>query len=287
MSKEIIIINSLAHDAKKAKRIFSKNTYVETKNQNDILPLIKKYVNKGFEHFIVCGGDGTINNFINNLMFLNKKERKNIKIGIIPCGKANDLARELKIPLSIKNAYRLTKQSNYKNIDLIQVNSKYYITGGGFGLASEVIQDINKPKNKLLKQVFKDLAYYFIVLKKIFIKYEGIKIKKKKEKMMFLVVNNQSFIGKRFKLTPSSLNNDNFFEICYIKKPNNSLTAFSIINKITKRKHTTHKMCTIKKSKILELELEKDSWFMADGELLEYNKKFLFKIKPKEVKILC
>jgi len=218
-------------------------------------------------------------------MKLNDKLRKTIKIGIVPCGRANDLARKLQIPFRLDKAYRIIKKKRTKSIDIIQVNSKYFITGGGFGLPAEVIQDVNKHSKKISNKLLGDLIYYFFVLKKIFIQYSGVKVRNMYKKLMFFAICNQDFIGKKFFLTPNSINDDGFFEVCYIPKPKNMISSFLLTQKVINKKHVNLKDYTIKKTKSLKIQLDRKNWFMADGELLELSNEFEFKIIPKAINV--
>ncbi len=68
--------------------------------------IISKIIQRKPEIIISAGGDGTINNIINNLMKSNKDQIKNIKLSVIHGGKANDLARILEIPKDTKQALK-------------------------------------------------------------------------------------------------------------------------------------------------------------------------------------
>lgn len=286
MNKEIVIINKNTNGADKAIDFFTnKNNILFTDENNDLSEALKNKISNGYDSFIICGGDGTINHFINSYMKLTENTRKNLKIGIIPCGRANDLARKLKIPFNINEAYEIIKNNKLKKIDIIQVNEKFFITGGGFGLPAEVIKDVNKHSKKTSNKLLKDFMYYFSVLKKVFIKYSGAEIKGINQKLMFFAVCNQNFIGKRFLLSPDSINYDGLFEVCYIPKPRNPISGFLVVQKVIKGKHINENGCINKKVKSLEIELEQKDWFMADGELLDFNDKFKFKIIPKSINI--
>ena len=286
MNKEIVIINKKVNGADNDIEFFSnKKGILFTDENDDLSKKLKEKISKGFDSFIISGGDGTVNHFINSYMKLTKNLRKNLKIGIIPCGRANDLARKLKIPFNMNQAYDITKKDKPKKIDLIQVNEKFFITGGGFGLPAEVIKDVNKHSKKTSNKLLRDLIYYLSVLKKVVINYSGAKIKGINQKLMFFAVCNQNFIGKRFFLSPDSINDDGFFEICHIPKPKNPISGLSVVQKVIKGKHISLRECVTKKIKSLEIELDQKDWFMADGELLEFNDKFKLRIIPKSISI--
>jgi len=200
MNKEIVIINKYANHADKVIDFFSKENKLVLipKNESELMKKVKEKAEEGYNSFIICGGDGTVNNFLNVYMKFNEKIRKKLQIGIIPCGRANDLARKLEIPFIIEKAYDITKKKRIKKIDIIQVNSKYFITGGGFGLPAEVIQDVNKHSKNISNRLFKDLVYYISVLKIVFLNYSGVNIKNIDEKII-----NQKFMFLASDLLPA------------------------------------------------------------------------------------
>src|SRR3989344_4700247 len=111
MNKHFIIVNPNSNSSKEAILYLKSQGISHSINSDlsDISSEIKDKIYDGFNDFIVVGGDGTINKFVNNLMKLSKNERKGIRMGIIPSGRANDLARNLGIPMDIKEAIKLAQ----------------------------------------------------------------------------------------------------------------------------------------------------------------------------------
>jgi diacylglycerol kinase family enzyme len=89
---------------------------------------------------IAVGGDGTINEALNGMI------GTEVPLGIIPCGTANDLAHHLGIPTDLENAVSVIGQGRTQRIDLIRVNDWYMATTGGIGIASIVIQSLERIK---------------------------------------------------------------------------------------------------------------------------------------------
>ena len=98
---------------------------------------------------IVAGGDGTVAHIVQKLAGLEKKPR----LGIIPCGTGNDLAR-------VTGAYRLYSQKGLKALveallagktqplDVFSVNEKLYFTNYcGIGLDARISNDFNLKRN--------------------------------------------------------------------------------------------------------------------------------------------
>lgn len=106
-----------------------------------------------YEHLLLAGGDGTINNIVNTM----KKLDINCPIGILPTGTANDFAFCLGMPKDISKACKQIINSRVREIDLGKVNDKYFVNVASMGLFTEVSQRTNlNLKNNMGK-----LAYYF------------------------------------------------------------------------------------------------------------------------------
>lgn len=116
---------------------------------------ISKEVDR-YHTVIVAGGDGTAARIVQQLAGLEKKPR----LGIIPCGTGNDLAR-------ISGAYRLYRQKGLQalvaallagtaqGLDVFSVNDKLYFTNYcGIGLDARISNAFNRKRsNPVLKRV--------------------------------------------------------------------------------------------------------------------------------------
>ena len=232
MYKQVIIVNPNSNNAKKVIR------YLESKNmQYYLTDEIEKKIKEDNKEFLICGGDGTINRFINMIMKMPKKKRIPIRFGIIPCGRANDLARYMKIPLNIKHAFNKLKDNKEKKIDLIKINKNYIVTGGGVGLPAETVMNVNSFSNgfpgRYLKKSLGDLSYLLFTLKKFILGYEPIEIagKNKPNKLLAIYVLNQPFLGKRFCLAPEAKNDDGKIDIKIIDIPPSFSKHFNTLSK--------------------------------------------------------
>jgi len=282
--KQVYLINPSAANAKKAFRFIRKNKYTHhnlllVKNKTR---MFTSYVQKGVTHFVICGGDGTINNVITEYMKLSKNIRSKMIFSLFPCGTANDLSREL------SKSFIRSKTRTMK-IDLIKINQDYILTGGGTGFISEVVQSLESGTSKFIQnRVFKSMKYYFHALKKIIVGYDGSVIKSingkpVNKKCMFVAFNNQITIGKHFHLSPHSSQDDGGFYICICEKGNSMLKGLDILKKVVRGTHITDELVTYQKYKTAKIILNKKQQIMGDGELLKPNQELSLQIIPKEV----
>ncbi|MDO8459795.1 MAG: diacylglycerol kinase family protein [Nanoarchaeota archaeon] len=244
---------------------------------------IRIKINQGCRQILICGGDGTINESVNYLMCFPKEIRRKIGIGIIPCGRANDFARELNIPEEAGLALERIFNKRVKFVDLIKVNHKYMVSGGGFGLPAEVILSMegSPKKDKLFSSLLGGFVYSLFVTNLILFGYEGIKIKRKNYSILGIL--NQGNIGKKFNLSPNSKNDDGYFEVCFVEGPSGVFKDIKNLKKIVAGNYFKGKKNRIDKIKKIKLSFDKENYFMGDGEILCKDKDFSISIAPKEL----
>ena len=102
----------------------------------DILAIVRGAVAQGFDTVVAAGGDGTVSAVANGLI------GSGARLGIIPLGTANVLARELGIPIAMEDACALVKGPNTTtSIDAMKVKGTHYFTQIGIGVDAVMIRD--------------------------------------------------------------------------------------------------------------------------------------------------
>ena len=66
---------------------------VQSENSDSVERLMTMLINNGYKTIIIVGGDSALNDAVNCLMKVEKQERDNIALGLIPNGVMNDFAR--------------------------------------------------------------------------------------------------------------------------------------------------------------------------------------------------
>jgi diacylglycerol kinase (ATP) len=287
-----IIINNICnrrtHELTKLLKVKYPSIEILTTEDPSGIPESLDYaIRNKVELLISSGGDGTLNHLINEIMKRKESVRNNLLLGVLPCGKANDMARELDIPGDLDRALKKIIFGVKKNIDLIKVNNKYFITGGGFGLPVEII----KEKDKIsFSNYMGEKVYFYSVLKLFSSIYRGIdKLKANKRTMnnlMLYAIMNQSFVGKRFHLSPLAKNDDGYFDICVIKRGKSRLGDIIMLKKVMQKKHVRSNGVKVYRTKNISINFDKKEYFMADGELIDLSKKFNFSIMSKALTFL-
>jgi len=95
----------------------------------------------GIDRVLVAGGDGTLNAVLQGLV------GTNLPLGILPVGTANNLARTLRIPSSLREAAQVAAHGSRRAIDLGWVNGRYFFTTASIGLSVGITEALT-PETK-------------------------------------------------------------------------------------------------------------------------------------------
>ncbi|PSL44499.1 diacylglycerol kinase [Salsuginibacillus halophilus] len=170
----------------------------------------------GYDVVVAAGGDGTIFEVVNGLAPLKERPR----LGIIPMGTTNDLARALGLKKhSLEEMCDVLTEGHTTPVDIGQVGEQYFINIAAGGSLTELTYDT--PSR--LKTMLGHLAYYAKGVEKlrslkpqhVEIEYDGKYFEG--DVMMFLIANTNS-IGGFEKLCPNASYNDGMFDMIIVKK---------------------------------------------------------------------
>jgi diacylglycerol kinase (ATP) len=90
-------------------------------------------VKDGFNPIIAAGGDGSINEVVNGIAGL-ELEKPLVPLGVIPLGSANDLVDNLNLPRDLQLAANVIAAMQIHDLDLCQVNDRYFVNNAAIGL---------------------------------------------------------------------------------------------------------------------------------------------------------
>ena len=174
---------------------------------------------------VACGGDGTINEIINEI-----KERK-FKIAIVPIGSGNGIARHFKIPLDISKSLDLILRHNYTFVVIGKVNESLFLGNVAFGIGAEFIKNYHKINYKGL------VGYFLAFIKTIFsIKEKQFIIDIDGERItsspLILIVSNTNQQGYNFTVTPKAKTDDGLLDMFIVENRSffkNIINVFKIV----------------------------------------------------------
>jgi len=115
----------------------------ETAEGVNVGALVRDRIRQGVDLVVAAGGDGTVSVVADALA------GSETRLGIIPMGTANILARELKIPVDLDAATRLlASDHDVATIDAMRVKGRHYVTQIGVGLDAMMIRDTSTEQKR-------------------------------------------------------------------------------------------------------------------------------------------
>ena len=166
---------------------------------------------------LAVGGDGTAHHLVNRVADLGAP------LGVIPCGRANDFARALNMPLDPFEACVALRSPRLVAVDLISVNGRFLLTCGGLGLvasASERADGWRRGSLRFLARALGPLCYPAAALLEIIREGESISVSTGDSDAFHdissFVVSNQPRFGGRFSVSPRASHIDGEIDICEI-----------------------------------------------------------------------
>ena len=220
---------------------------------------------------VACGGDGTINEIINEI------KEKEFKIAIVPIGSGNGIARHFNIPLDISKSLDLILRHNYTYVDIGKVNESVFLGNVAFGIGADFIKNYHKIKYKGL------VGYFLAFIKTIFnIKEKQFIIDIDGERIasspLILIVSNTNQQGYNFSVTPKAKTDDGMLDMFIVENISyfkNIINIFKIILGL----NFSPGESIYKKIEILNITLQKPiKNIQIDGENLNVNRG-VYKIK--------
>jgi YegS/Rv2252/BmrU family lipid kinase len=243
---------------------------------------------------IVMGGDGTINSAINQLKY------KDVTLGVIPTGTANDFATEMKIPRKLTKALAILEKGYTRKVDLIRINNSYFLTVGGLGIVSEIAKRVNYFKRKggflkfihrhILKALtYKLFTYITIMHGKKYMKNEvDIEVDGKnffKGKAVAVFVGKQQCLGKSFLVCPG-VSEENKYVCISVLKYKSFFRSIIDAGKLSKGKPYDLENFIYTSGNEFRITTEKFSDFLGDGEILDRETEFIGKRIDENLRIV-
>lgn len=188
-----------------------------------------------FDHILISGGDGTVNEVVNGM----KKLNIDLPIGVIPAGTANDFAHLIGMPQSIRYSIDAILNSEVSLVDLGKANDKYFVNIFSCGLFTDVSQ--KTPTE--YKNTFGKLAYYFTGIKELpKFKTLDLSIKSKNfnyegSSILFFVFNGRT--AGNLEVAHDSTVDDGYLDVIIIPA-DNILEKLSILPHLLNKNNTSY-----------------------------------------------
>lgn len=150
---------------------------------------IAELYDTGFRTFIAAGGDGTVNALASQVV-----NYQGIKFGVVPMGTLNHFAKDLKLPLELRDAVKLIASNHSQKIDVGYVNDQLFLNNSSIGIYARIAHRKQSSKVWLIRFLLGIISGLWLIIKppvyKLHIK---IKADKKTYKTPIVFVGNNHY----------------------------------------------------------------------------------------------
>ena len=104
----------------------------------DPIDIARGLVENGASIVVAAGGDGTISAVASGLI------GSPATLGVLPIGRLNHFAKDLKIPLDVKKAVATIAARHMVSIDVGTVNDRAFINNSSIGIYPNLVERVRK-----------------------------------------------------------------------------------------------------------------------------------------------
>jgi len=283
------IVNSLSPNAEKAKgQIVS---FFEGRADQAIIKLSKHKghavelalasISEKADVIVACGGDGTVNEVAQCLV------NSSVKMGVLPIGSGNGLARHLRIPINIPSALELLGRCDCKSMDVGKANDRYFFCNVSVAFSAQVINCYDQ----IPQRGFAAYSRAFLKAVSSF-KYSTFELEEhngtSKSTPFVLLLSNTDQLGYNKTLTPDASLFDGKLDMVRVEKSNplalSIFMFFAFFNKFPPFAKVTREQLEEVRLQSADKELK----IQLDGEILELDTNTLdIKVLPKALEVIC
>ena len=167
-------------------------------------------VEEGYGNIIAVGGDGTVNEVASALV------NTTCKLGIIPVGSGNGLARHLHIPVQLHASLEVIKNHKTQLIDAGRVNNRYFFCTCGTGFDASVGKKFAGDSRRGMVSYVRATIHQYIVYspKKYVLKTGNHKVKLEAFLVTFA---NSGQYGNNAYIAPNAKIDDGLLDLCILR----------------------------------------------------------------------
>lgn len=223
------------------------------------------------DEIILCGGDGTLNHFVNETYQIKPKQN----IYYYPCGSGNDFAHDVNYDFKKKRtSYKelILLNPYMQKLPVITVNNfkRYFINGIGYGIDGYCCEAGDEIRAKSTKQV----NYTKIAIKGLLGKYKPANARvtvdgvvKEYKKVWLCPVMIGKFYGGGMMIAPTQKRLSGKNTVCSVVWSGvTALKTLIVFPKIFSGKHITQRKLDVRYGHEIEVEFDRATALQIDGE---------------------
>lgn len=173
--------------------------------------LAERAVITGFEKVVAVGGDGTVNEVAKALL------NSGVKMGIIPKGSGNGLARHLGIPVNINQALKCLFNSQVIAMDTFRLNGKLSVNVSGIGFDGYIANLFGSDKKRGLQGYTKLVMHEFLRFPEFQASISAGENRLERKAFVIAIANSSQY-GNNAKIAPAASVCDEILNISILKK---------------------------------------------------------------------
>ncbi len=222
--------------------------------------LAREVLARGGRQVAVCGGDGTVHEVINGLA------NSDAVLGVVPCGRGNDLARALGLSKDVEDVVNTLVHGVDRAIDLGKVGDRFFATVASLGFDTAVAQRARSRPSRLggtasyCLAVLRTLFGYrspFVRLRGDFGVSEG--------RILLAATANAPFYGSGIKIAPDAIVDDGVLDVCIVADVSRWTVLWMFLSAYSGA-HVGHSAVRVVQTRTLQIESDDSLWIFADGE---------------------
>ena len=222
--------------------------------------LAREALARGVRQVAACGGDGTVHEVVNGLA------NSDAVLGVVPCGRGNDLARALGLSSDVEDVVNTLVHGVDRAIDLGKVGDRFFATVASLGFDTAVAQRARSRPSRLggtasyCLAVLRTLSGYrssFVRLRGDFGVFEG--------RILLAATANAPFYGSGIKIVPDAIVDDGVLDVCIVADVSR-WTVLRMFLRAYSGAHVGHSAVRVVQTRTLQIESDDPLWIFADGE---------------------
>lgn len=226
----------------------------------DMESSIVSAADSGVDGVLLVGGDGTLSHALPALL------KADLSVGIIPCGRGNDFARNLGLPLDAAKAAHFTDRPEICRIDIATANEKPFGSVACLGFDAYVSELARMPH-----KIFRGRAIFVYSVLKALGSFNPFEINMTIDNMawkgpiMMVALANGSCYGGGMNIAPKADMTDGLLNICIIRKTKKS-TLLKEFPNVFNGKHIDHPDVVMLTGQSVRVTSLSEQAVFADGE---------------------
>jgi YegS/Rv2252/BmrU family lipid kinase len=251
---------------------------INTNEAGQAITFSKEASEQGKDIVVAVGGDGTVNEVARGLV------GSDVKLGIIPCGSGNGLARFLGIPVDVAQAINILNSGKSSSIDTVSINENLFLSIAGVGFDALVADKFAQAHRRGFLSYFRIATseYLFYKPRKYFLDIDGQVIKRR---ALFISFANSDQFGYNTTIAPTADISDGMIDVCIVKK----IPLFKApwtAHMLLAKKIDQSNYVEIIKAKYVNLRRRKNEVINIDGEPVLLTRDLVIRVNPLAQKVI-